>query len=127
MARKARILVADVEAALRASAGVYSVAASILAQKYGSCAPNTVKNYIRRSPRLQAIEEEITDQTLDLAETKLVQKINDGNMTAIIFYLKTKGRHRGWIERREIEGVEGGTPIQVYLPDNGRDPDLEKA
>lgn len=106
--RRRRFLVADIEAALRSTAGIYSAAAAILAQKYGTCSPNTVKNYIRRYPRLQAVEEDIAQQTLDLAETKLVQAIGDGNMTAIIFYLKTKGRQRGYIERRELGGPDGG-------------------
>ena len=99
----------------------------MLAQKYGSCSPNTVKNYIRRHASLQAVEEEIAQQTLDLAETKLVQAIGDGNMTAVIFYLKTKGRQRGYIERREIEGVEDGKPIPIRPDLSGlSDGDLRK-
>ena len=124
--RRRRFKVADIDAALRASAGIFSAAATILAQKYGTCSPNTVRNYVMRYPSLQEVENEIREQTLDLAETKLVQAIGDGNMTAIIFYLKTKGRDRGYTERRELEGVEGGRPVRVTILDNGRDPDVPK-
>ncbi len=40
---------------------------------------------------------------IDLAEGKLYSKINEGNMTAIIFYLKCKAKDRGYIERGQIE------------------------
>ena len=37
----------------------------------------------------------------DLAETKLHQKIMEGSEQAIFFYLKTKGKDRGYVERVE--------------------------
>ena len=103
--RKRRFKVADVEAALRSSFAIYSAAAAILEPKYGTCSPNTIRNYVRRYPRLQAVEDEIRGQTLDLAETKLIGAIRDGNMTAIIFYLKTKGADRGYIEHHKHSGT----------------------
>jgi hypothetical protein len=41
------------------------------------------------------------DRLVDLAESKLVQKINEGDVAAIIYTLKTRGRGRGWAEKRE--------------------------
>lgn len=38
--------------------------------------------------------------------------------TSIIFYLKTKAKHRGYIERQELTGKDGESLIQTYiLPD----------
>lgn len=48
----------------------------------------------------------IKESLLDLAESKLLEMINDGNLTAIIFYLKTKGQSRGYIEKQYIESKE---------------------
>lgn len=44
---------------------------------------------------------------LDLAESKLIEKINGGETTPILFYLRTKGRNRGYIERNELTGMNG--------------------
>lgn len=40
---------------------------------------------------------EIEQKTLDIVEAKLLDEINKGNMNAIQFYLKTKGRNRGYV------------------------------
>ena len=49
--------------------------------------------------------EHIQESLLDLAETKLLQNIENNENTAIIFYLKTKGKKRGYIEKQELEVV----------------------
>jgi hypothetical protein len=36
-------------------------------------------------------------KTLDIVEKLLLEEINKGNMGAIQFYLKTKGRNRGYV------------------------------
>ena len=50
---------------------------------------------------------DLQNVTLDMAESQLHKQILGGNTTATIFYLKTKGKKRGYIERQEITGVEG--------------------
>lgn len=99
--------VATVEAALRATAGIFSRAAKRL-----RCSPTTVKNYVDRHESLQLALEEIKEVTLDLAEDGLIALIKKKHPTALIFYLKTKGKHRGYVERSEITGVDG-SPIAI--------------
>lgn len=46
----------------------------------------------------------------ELVENALFKAIGDGDLTAIIFYLKTKGKILGYSERTEVTGANG-TPL----------------
>lgn len=50
--------------------------------------------------------EDIMEGTGDFVESKLIQKINKDDITAIIFYCKTKLKARGYVERSEITGKD---------------------
>jgi cytoplasmic iron level regulating protein YaaA (DUF328/UPF0246 family) len=41
---------------------------------------------------------------IDLVESSLMKRIKDGDTTATIFFLKTKGKHRGYVEKTQVEG-----------------------
>jgi hypothetical protein len=62
---------------------------------------------------------DIQNVALDFAESQLHKQIGDGSTTATIFYLKTKGKNRGYIERQEITGAEGERLFQVKIIDEG--------
>ena len=60
----------------------------------------------------------IENMAFDFVESKLYNLIQSNNPAAIIFYAKTKMKHRGYIERQEITGKDGDPLIQKYvLPD----------
>ena len=44
---------------------------------------------------------EATEQAKDFVESKLYEQIGKGNVPSIIFYMKTKCKDRGYIERTE--------------------------
>ena len=63
----------------------------------------TVKRYAAEFPSVKQAVQDAKESMLDFAEGKLYQKIKAGDNTAILFYLKTQGKSRGYIEKQEIE------------------------
>ena len=49
---------------------------------------------------------DIEEGLIDNAESKLQELINSKNPIAILFYLKTKGKSRGYIEKQEVELIK---------------------
>ena len=59
---------------------------------------------------------DIQNIALDFVESKLFENIRDGKTSEMIFYLKTKGKSRGYIERQEITGADGmPTNFQIEI------------
>lgn len=61
------------------------------------------------------LREFVTEQReaiVDLAEDVLITQLKTGNLTAAIFVAKTQGRARGYSERVEMTGADGG-PLVV--------------
>lgn len=58
--------------------------------------------YIEQDPEFAASVKAMDNVALDFAEGSLHQQIKAGVPASTIFYLKTKGRSRGYIERQEI-------------------------
>lgn len=59
----------------------------------------------------------IHERTLDFAESSLHKAIRDGNVAAVIFYLKTRGKARGYVERQEVEMTER-KPLSWFTDDS---------
>jgi len=90
-----------------------------LAAKKAGIGYTTLWRYTQDFPSVRQAVEEAKEQMTDFAEGKLFEQINKSNITAIIFYLKTKGKSRGYIERHEVGG-EGGGPVTIKVVyDNG--------
>jgi hypothetical protein len=72
---------------------------------------SAVSQRISSSPYLQGVVKEVKEQFLDICETELRKHIYKGNLVALIFYLKTQGKHRGFNEKQELEidaNIRGG-------------------
>ena len=92
--------------ALREKHGNLSAAARFL-----NCSRDTIRRYISTYPTVKAVADEERETLIDFAENQLFQQVKDGNITAIIFTLKTIGKHRGYVERQEVTGADGGAIV----------------
>lgn len=79
----------------------------------------TFYEWLNNDPEFAKQVAEIQNVALDFAESQLHKQIGDGSTSATIFYLKTKGKNRGYIERQEITGAEGERLFQVKIIDEG--------
>jgi len=87
--------------ALEQSLGVVSTAC-----KAAGISRDTHYRWLKDDPEYKAQVEELSEVALDFAESHLHKLIKEGNPAATIFFLKTKGKNRGYIERQEIAVAE---------------------
>jgi hypothetical protein len=67
---------------------------------------STFYEYYNNDNEFKKSVDEINNVVLDFSESALLKNIEKGDTTAIIFHLKTKGKHRGYIERVENHNLE---------------------
>ena len=65
----------------------------------------TYYNWLENDEEFKQAVEDIGEEAIDFAENALKKKIREGDTTATIFYLKTKGKKRGYIERTEVDAT----------------------
>lgn len=83
--------------ALEKSLGIVTTAC----KKVG-IARQTHYRWLEEDPDYAAKVAELKNVALDFAESKLHSLIDDMNPTAVIFFLKTQGKQRGYIEQNEV-------------------------
>jgi len=88
------------EKAIPGSAGIISA----IAQKVG-CDWHTAKKWIERDDGLQQMVTAELEASIDIAEASLLSLIKEKDLQAIKFFLKTKGKHRGYVETSRVEGT----------------------
>mgnify|MGYP002517883654 CR=1 FL=1 len=83
---------------------------------------STVWRWRKEYPEFDERCNEIEDVAIDFAETKLYNLINTGDTAATIFYLKTKGRRRGYTEKiqHEVDQAQKGITINVANPESAQ-------
>lgn len=65
-------------------------------------------SWLRTDEKFKEEVEQVEGIALDFAESKLLENIKSYKETSIIFYLKTKGKKRGYIEKQEIDHKHEG-------------------
>jgi len=88
--------------AIKAANGLLTMAAAKSGIGY-----RTVCRYVAEYPSVKEAAQDAKESMLDFAEGKLYSKIKAGDNIAILFYLKTQGKARGYIERQEFANPIG--------------------
>jgi hypothetical protein len=99
--------------ALEKSLGVVTTAAKTV-----GIDRSTHYEWLKTDEEYKASVESIADIALDFAESQLHKQISNGEVSSTIFYLKTKGKGRGYVERQEMDLTSKGEQIQGfnYIP-----------
>lgn len=85
--------------------------------KFFQMSRQTMHKYINDHVSVQAALGEAREKMIDNVESALYQQALAGNTTAMIFFLKTQGKKRGYVERQEVTGADGGV-IRVRVKQN---------
>ena len=89
-------------------------------------ARSTFYNWLNADAEFKLAVDEIQEVAIDFVESKLMEKITGIQVmgkdspydlppsdTAIIFYLKTKGKKRGYVEKQEIDHTSKGESFNI--------------
>jgi len=66
---------------------------------------DTHYRWLKEDAEYKAEVKDLDNVALDFAENALHKLMEKGEVSAIIFYLKTKGKQRGFIERQELQTI----------------------
>ena len=101
--------------AIKGSAGIVSEVAKKL-----NCDWKTAHKYIHKYDETRLALENEGEELIDNAEMAMHNLISEGDGMMIRYYLSTKGRKRGYVERQEIEqSVTGKQIIKIsYVDEN---------
>ena len=103
--------------ALEKSLGIVTVAC-----KNSDVPRSTFYKWLNEDEQFAKQVKDIENIALDFAESQLHKQISENSTSATIFYLKTKGKGRGYIERQEITGADGmPTNFQIEIIDKTED------
>ena len=107
MAAPLKVTDEQIEAALWAEDGLITHAATRL----GISRVSLRERLDKRKAHYDAIIAEAREGVVDLAERCVKDRIDAGDLGAAQFMLRTIGRRRGYAERTEITGADGG-PVE---------------
>jgi hypothetical protein len=90
------------------------------------CSRKRLYRFIEQHPTLQDELTNARESMLDNAESVLYRKVLSGeDTTALIFFLKTQGYKRGYVEKHEHTGPDG-SELKVQLRWSENDSDQEQ-
>jgi hypothetical protein len=120
MVRKIKYSDEKIISALRECKGMAYLAASRI-----GCCYTTIYDRAKKNEKIQALINSERGKVIDFAELRLIKAIERGESWAIAFCLKTIGKNRGYVERQEVTGADGGA-VKMEITEELVDADNQK-
>ena len=107
--------------AVAGSFGIVTKVADIL-----RCDWHTADAYIQNWAETREAFRGEGERALDLSESKLMEAVEEGDGAMIRFHLATKGKERGFTERQEHTGKDGGAIAVTHRAEDLTDDELAR-
>jgi hypothetical protein len=120
MSRKFKYTDKQIIDTLRECKGMAYLAASRIGCNY-----TTIYERAKKNKKIQDLINSERGKVIDFAELRLIKAIDRGEPWAIAFCLKTIGKNRGYVERQEVTGADGGA-VKVEITEELVDADNQK-
>lgn len=85
--------------ALEQSLGVVTTAC-----KMAGISRNAFYEWCKEDTEFKSAVDDMGEVAIDFAESSLFKQIKEGVPSSTIFFLKTRGKHRGYIEEKHVKG-----------------------
>lgn len=110
-------LMAEFLIAFEKTLGVVTPAAQMIGVKR-----STIYRWREMYPEFDKACKEISEVAVDFVETQLYKLIKDGSEASTIFYMKTKGRDRGYAEKlqHDVNAEVKGVTVNVTSPETAQ-------
>lgn len=85
------------------------------------CNRSSLQRRIAATPGLRDVLEQERETLVDVAESMLLKKVYEGDMTAVMYTLNNSpaAKRRGWGPRQEVTGADGG-PLRIEFINDWR-------
>lgn len=101
---------AQIADAIIAAGGFISRASEMLNMHY-----STVHGRVQKVPELRNLVDHINEKMLDYGELELLKAMKRGESWAICFFLKCKGKNRGYIEKQTIVTTKDDNSVSIVI------------
>lgn len=94
--------------AMEQSLGVITTACKMV-----SCSRQTYYDFYKEDETFKKAVDQTSDLAYDFVVSKLYENIESGKEASIIFFLKTQGKHKGWVEKSQYDITSNDESISI--------------
>ena len=81
--------------------------------KMVGCSRQTYYDFYKEDESFKKAVDQTSDLAYDFVVSKLYENIEKGKETSIIFFLKTQGKNKGWVEKSQYDITSNDESISI--------------